>query len=50
MGRACSTNGEKRIAYRILADSPALPGVLGALKPENMHLLYASLEITVATI
>jgi hypothetical protein len=29
------------------ADTPALPGILAALKPGNMHLCYASLEIAV---
>jgi hypothetical protein len=33
--------------YFILADPQRCPGILAALKPENMHLLYVSLEITV---
>jgi hypothetical protein len=32
MGRACSTNGEKRHAYRILVGKPQGKGPLGRLK------------------
>jgi hypothetical protein len=37
----------QEVADGKISTKSACPGILTALKPENMHLFYASLEITV---
>jgi hypothetical protein len=37
MGRACSTNGEKRNAYRLLVGKPL--GFLGATRKTKMYVV-----------
>jgi hypothetical protein len=45
MGRACSTNGEKRNAYMILVGKPEGKRALGAQKPRMIVLMKGSSKL-----